>query len=125
MLSNTSQNNISRRNFLKISGLAAASLVVIKTLHETEAITNAAKWLTLSREPQIEFNNHQVRGTSTGEIFASGDDGKSWQRLISLGTHCAISSLVVQDDQIFAEITHAGHEFWLVSNDGNTWRTAV
>jgi hypothetical protein len=127
MTHNESPKKVTRKSFLKISGLAAAAFAVATAQHEADAISSLADRLfDLSfLDPQAQFGSRLIRGTSGGEIFASADEGKSWERLMSLGSHCAVSSLAVRSDQIYAKVSLGSHGFWLYSSDGRTWRTTV
>ena len=106
---------IVRRDFLKISGLfSAAMLVGVGSVAEIAG-----------RSVETEFNRLFYRGTSDGKIFVSEDAGKTWKLHTQFGTHLSVSDLYVDfRRRMVADLKCQGYDFKLVlSSDLRTWRT--
>jgi len=105
-----------RREFLKLSGAAlASSLLLIGLSRQLAALPVEAKYLgKLFRG----YRNH-------GDIFVSEDAGETWQLHTRLGSQYSIDDLFVDTDQIYAQVGFMQHHFHLfLSKDGRQWKTA-
>ena len=104
---------MTRRTFLKTlgTGLAAGGAL-------------SGGWLR-AQPVEAAFAGTLLRGTPGGRLAQSLDQGQTWQPLANFGAQCRIAELRAVDRQIYARLTVGGHPFWLVSNDGRTWRTAA
>jgi hypothetical protein len=107
----TIPDSISRRTFLKVLG---AGLVAASGL--------AGGWF-LTRPVQIDLGNRLLRGTPSGLISQSLDQGQTWQPLVNFGAHYSVASFDMRNGKIYAKMTVSGHAFWLSSSDAKTWRT--
>jgi hypothetical protein len=115
----TNLQNTSRRDFLKLAGAGLASAWALSAA--SAPVTN---WFSAPLlGAQAAFGSSLLRSTSDGQILKSVDAGQTWQSLASFGPHCTIQSLVTQDGKLYARLAVAGHSFWLVTTDTQTWRT--
>ncbi len=106
---------IVRRDFLKISGLfSAAMLVGVGSVAEIAA-----------RSVETEFQGLFYRGTSDGKIYTSSDAGKTWSLHTQFGTHLSIQHLYVDfRRRMVAVLNCQGYDFKLaLSSDLRTWKT--
>lgn len=119
MTTNSNTQGTQRRDFLKVLGTGLASVWALSA--SSAPLTS---WLLAPQlAGQTTFGSSLLRGTQNGQIFQSLDQGQTWQVRVSFGAHCAIRNLFTQDGQIYAQLALAGHNFWLISKDAQTWRT--
>jgi len=105
-----------RREFLKLSGAALGSTVLLAGLFH--------KLSTLPVEAQSRGKNY--RGyRSDGDIFVSTDAGETWQLHVKLGPEYSIDNLFVDStDQLYARVGFMQYHFDLfLSEDGTQWKT--
>lgn len=105
---------LNRREFLKLTGLAFASSVMLPTHRVLEhRLAN----------PQIRFDGNLLRGTSDGTILISNDNGKTWSKLVNFGDHQTVIQLLQKNGLIFVNLGLGSYDFWLKSADGQKWLT--
>jgi hypothetical protein len=109
-------SNYSRRDFIKFTSLTIGALLMVPI---TAVPSSASGQLSV----QAEALGKKYRGTRTGLVFESTDDGQTWQQVANFGSHCAVMQLHEREGQIFADIAVADHGFVLKSADARTWRT--
>ena len=106
-----------RREFLKLSGAALGSTVLLTALS-----------LELTAFPvEATFQGKHFRGyRNEGDIFVSEDAGQTWQLHARLGPQYRIDDLFVDSqDQMFARVGFMQYHFQLfLSTDGKQWKTA-
>jgi hypothetical protein len=119
MITKMNHQNMQRRDFLKVMG---AGLVSVWTLSASSApLTN---WLLAPHlTAQTTFGASLLRGTQSGQIFQSLDQGQTWQILVSFDEHYAIHNLLTKNRQLYAQLAFSNHTFWLCSTDAKIWRT--
>ncbi len=119
MVTKKNTQGMQRRNFLKVVGAGLASVWMLSA-----SSAPLTKWF-LAPYPaaQTTFGTSVLRGTQIGQIFQSLDQGRTWQALISFGTHCAVQNLSIKNGLLYARLVVSGYPFWLWSADGKTWRT--
>jgi hypothetical protein len=106
-----------RREFLKLSGAALGSTLLLAGLFR-EA------W---ALPVEVQAKGKFYRGyRNDGDIFVSGDEGKTWQLHTRLGSQYTIQDLFVNtSDQIYARVGFMQYHFHLfLSKDGKQWKTA-
>jgi hypothetical protein len=119
MTTETNTHNMQRRDFLKVMGAGLASVWMLSA--SSAPLTN---WvLTPYLTPQTSFGNSLLRGTQSGEIFQSLDQGRTWQLLVFFGKQCAIDKLSTKNGQLYAQLSCSGYPFRLCSPDAKIWRT--
>lgn len=64
----------------------------------------------------------KMKGTSTGKILLSRDDGKTWEVATDLGDECSVRSIRSTSRGFYADIGHKGYRFTLHSVDGRHWK---
>jgi hypothetical protein len=104
-----------RRDFLKLSGLLSAAVLI--------QFNPLGKVVSLPVE--VESQGRYYRGTSDGKIYVSADVGKSWQLHTNFGSALSIIGLRSNlQGQIHADLGLDRHSFALaLAEDGATWRT--
>jgi len=119
MTTKTNTKSMQRRDFLKVMGAGLASAWALSA--SSAPLTN---WfLTPHLGAQTTFRSSLLRGTQSGQIFQSLDQGQTWQLLACFGSHCAIYDLFTRNEQLYAQLAVSGHIFWLCTSDAKTWRT--
>ena len=117
-----SQPNISlteaqmlRREFLKLSGLLSAALLVQVNPSGTR----------IPSPVEVESQGKLYRGTPDGKIYISENAGRNWQLHTNFGSQYDISSLSSsRPGQVYARLAFAGHFFEIVLGQNNKiWRT--
>jgi hypothetical protein len=106
---------ITRRDFLKLSGLLSAAMFV-----------TSAPWLDFKSKPvEVEFKGRLYRGTTDGKIYVSEDHGQTWSLHSQFGTHLSISDLYADfRHRLVAVLECQGHDFKLtLLQDARTWKT--
>ena len=104
----------SRRNFLKMAGLAAGALLLMP---------NSAQSASSYFSAYAEAFGRKYRGTRDGLVLESIDGGKTWQQVANFGSHCAVQALRVQRSALQAQIGVGAYEFALTSADARKWHT--
>src|SRR5512140_3234747 len=106
---------IVRRDFLKLSGLFSAAMLV----------GGGAALELKTRSIETELQGLFYRGTSDGKIYVSQDAGKTWTLHTGFGSHLSISHLYVDfRKRLMAVLDCQGYDFKLaLQPDGHTWRT--
>jgi hypothetical protein len=102
----------SRRNFIKVAGLAAGALLLAAA--QGAGNTVIAQTAALGK---------MYRGTRDGLVFESSDGGKTWQQVANFGSHCAVQVLSDRRGKLQARIGVGAHGFELASADGRKWYT--
>lgn len=64
----------------------------------------------------------KMKGTSTGKVFMSLDDGKTWEVAADFGIDCPVLNIRSTSTGFYADIGHKGYRFTLHSMDGLQWR---
>jgi photosystem II stability/assembly factor-like uncharacterized protein len=104
---------INRRNFLKVSGLAAGALAVLRL----------PKWFSPTLDhgaqnaPQKEVSKsgRLYRGGETGSIFTSQDQGQTWQLHSHFGPGYSIQDIFIgADGRLYLQAGFQGYTFNLV-----------
>ena len=105
-----------RRDFLKLSGLLSAALLV--QVHPVEKMVS-------SIPIEVAAGGKLYRGTSDGKIFVSANAGRDWQMHTNFGSHVSVFSLTTNHrDQVHAQLGFAHHSFELaLSPDQRIWKT--
>jgi hypothetical protein len=104
---------MNRRDFIKLSAVAAASV-----------FTNLGSFGKLLNQPvEIELGEKIIRGTMDGKIFASLDSGKSWQTHTTFAEEVSVLELAVdRTEQLYAQLGFHGHSFQVkLAQDGHSW----
>ena len=106
-----------RRDFLKLSGLATAAMLI----QITPAVAAAAD-LPL----QVEAGGKLYRGTDDGRIYTSSNSGKSWQLHTNFGPDLSVWGLSAGSrGDVRLQLGFAGHSILLrLMPNGKTWQTA-
>jgi hypothetical protein len=107
-----------RRDFLKLSGLLSAALLM--QIHPVQEIAS------LSLAPvEVVSGGNLYRGTPDGRIYVSANAGKDWQMHTNFGSHVSIFSLTTDHrNQVRAQLGCADHSFVLaLSPDQRIWKT--
>ena len=107
-----STKEFGRRDFLKLSGLAAGAMMLLAVQGK------------LDLEPQIRYLDALVRGTFDGRILASLDDGQNWIKLIDFGEQLSVVHLAESRGRLMVVLDMGGRMFNLHSVDGRKWHTA-
>ena len=106
-----------RREFLKLSGAALGSTVLLTGLS-----------LQLAALPvDAKSQGKHFRGyRNDGDIFVSEDAGETWRVHTRLGPQYTIDDLFVDSqDQMYARVGFMQYHFQLfLSKDGTQWKTA-
>jgi hypothetical protein len=105
-----------RRDFLKVAGLATASLAVWQ-LAPASAGTKPPV--------QATVGGRMWRGTPDGKVSVSDNGGQSWRLHTDFGTELAVHRFAPMSGSLVrATLSVKGHEFDLrLDNDDVTWRT--
>lgn len=103
---------VSRRNFIKLTGLAAGVMIV-----------SPAFTLQKSVEPQVIFAGCLYRGTSSGLLYQSSDHGHSWQQVMNFGPNLSVVELQAAQNQLVCTLQLGASHFLLYSADGLRWTT--
>ena len=109
---------ISRRNFLKVSGLAVGAAAVL----------SFPKWMStaldhsVQRLPEIK-DGKWYRGGEAGSIFTSQDQGQTWQLHSRFGPAYSIQNIFTgANGQLYLQAGFQGYTFDLVlSKDEQAW----
>ena len=107
-----------RREFLKLSGAALGSTLLL---------TGLSRQLAAGLPVEAQSRGRHFRGyRNDGDIYVSGDAGESWQLHTRLGSEYSIDDLFVDSsDQMYAQVGFMQYHFQLfLSKDGKQWRTA-
>jgi len=105
-----------RREFLKLSGAALGSTLLLTGLfHKVSALPVEAR----------SAGKHYRGYRSDGDIFVSQDAGETWQLHTRLGSQYSIEDLFVDSsDQMYARVGFMQYHFHLfLSKDGDQWKT--
>jgi hypothetical protein len=105
-----------RREFLKLSGAAFGSTVLLLGLPQ---LVGAMPVETQAGDKRFRGYNHD------GDIFISHDAGETWQLHTRLGSEYSISDFVVDySDRVYVKVGFKGYHFHLVlSQTGDKWKT--
>lgn len=103
--------NITRRDFLKMTGLMAGVVIMQPGL----------KYLTPGS--QVNFKDLLIRTADGGKLMASRDNGMTWGVLFQFGDHLRITDLQIEHGQLLSTLELMGHKFTLNSKDGYIWKT--
>jgi hypothetical protein len=114
------REKISRRDFMKSLGIAAAGLAVTPLLsgYTTQPAPADTAALAPVASPVLRY-----RGAPGGKIMASYDDGQSWQVLTSFGPEYQVQQVQATPDGLEARLLFQSHPFDLISSDGRIWYT--
>lgn len=106
-----------RRDFLKLSGLLSAALLI-----QVQAVEKMVS--PLSDPLEVESQGKLYRGTPDGKIFVSANAGRDWQMHTNFGAHVSVFSLTAnQWEQVQAVLGVAQHRFKLaLSTDHKGWK---
>lgn len=104
-----------RREFLKLSGLVSAVLLVQVHLLRTA----------VSLPVEVESQGKTYRAGSDGKIYVSANQGKNWQLHTNFGSEFSIFDLATDPkEQVHAQLGFVGYSFELaLAQDGKLWRT--
>jgi len=104
-----------RREFLKLSGLFSAALLV--QIHPLRKAT--------SFPAEVVSQGKHYRANSDGKIYVSADAGKSWQLHTNFGSDFSILDLWTDLwGQVQVQLGFAGRSFILtLAREGKIWRT--
>ena len=107
--------NINRRDFLKLSGVAAVALAA--------PVGILGGYLASVKTVQVD--GKLFRAVDDGRVYLSHDDGESWTPLAYFGSHLDINSLTaIPGGRIYARFDVKGHGFELIYTlSDHTWRT--
>ena len=103
--------NITRRDFMKMTGLMAGVVILQPGL----------KYLTPGS--QVNFNDLLIRTEDGGKLMASRDNGMTWGVLFQFGDHLRITELQIEQGILLSTFELMGHKFTLSSMDGHIWKT--
>lgn len=106
-----------RREFLKLSGAALGSTLLLTGLFR----------LTSALPVEARSRGRHFRGyRNDGDIFVSEDAGETWQLHTRLGSEYSVDDLFVDsEDQMYARVGFMQYHFQLfLSKDGKQWKTA-
>lgn len=106
---------VNRRELFKLAGIAAGAAIcpfLLSTIVSSSA--NTVDFVQSGR-------NVRMRGTLTGKILLSHDDGKSWEVTANFGKECPVIGLRSNSSFLQADIGHKVHGFTLYSTDGRFW----
>ncbi|MFC1997298.1 twin-arginine translocation signal domain-containing protein [Chloroflexota bacterium] len=108
------KESLNRRDFLKIAGIAAGTAVSAYVFASFELKNPSA---------QLKRNGELVnfKGTTSGKIFESLDNGETWSVSADFGKDCAVRTVRSNSAGLLAEIEYEGFHFKLQSSDGRTW----
>ena len=121
-MNTTPQSMLSRRDILKMLGLGLGAVFLSTGTALPDKLATASHWTkSLARPGMVQFGTQRFRGTTTGEIFSSSDDGQTWTLLTRLGDHLEITDLLADGNQLLARLVYQGQAFWLRSPDGVRW----
>lgn len=105
--------HVSRRELLALATIAAGLAMSPFTLP------------LLSRPTTVENAPHgnllKIKGTSTGKIISSYDEGRTWEVAADFGANCPVLSIRSSSTGFYAVIGHKGYSFTLHSIDGRHW----
>ncbi len=106
-----------RREFLKLSGAALASTLLL---------TGSSRQLAELPVEAVSQGRHFRGYRNQGDIFVSVDDGETWNLHARLGSQYSIDDLFVDTaDQMHARVGFKQFQFKLfLSEDGRQWKTA-
>ena len=104
-----------RRDFLKISGLFSATVLMQFNSLEKE----------FSLPVETEAQGKLFRGTSNGRIYVSTNGGRDWELHSNFGAEISVYGLASKhSDQVHAQLGFANHSFELaLAPNGKLWRT--
>jgi photosystem II stability/assembly factor-like uncharacterized protein len=112
---------IDRRNFLKVSGLAAGALVAL-SLPKSFSLTldHGAQ---NAPQKEVSKSGRLYRGGDTGSIFTSQDQGQTWQMHSNLGPKYSIQNIFTgADGRLYLQAGFQGYTFNLVlSKNEQVW----
>jgi|GEM_PF-1140559 len=106
---------INRRNFLKVSGLAAGALAALQLPKWMSAALDHSHGV--QRVPERAFikEGKLYRGAEAGSIFTSQDQGQTWQLHSHLGPMYSIRDIFTgADGQLYLQAGFQEHTFHLV-----------
>ncbi|NLG96047.1 MAG: hypothetical protein GX491_01685 [Chloroflexi bacterium] len=104
---------VSRKQFLRVVGLAAGSAVLSPLLAAAKPAGDL---------PLIGCSRF-YRGTSDGRLLGSMD-GRKWAELANFGPHLAVREVrLAREGWLHAVMAAGENEFVLKSRDGKTWYT--
>lgn len=107
---------ISRRRFLRLSGLAAGLLAVAPL---------ASAFDRSSAPMNLEIGAKKYRSTPDGRISVSTDGGRTWTEIANFGRAIRIDALVSDGPgMVKVHLRDSRHRFWVQSNNDRTWLTA-
>jgi hypothetical protein len=112
------EHEMQRREFLKLSGAALGSTLLL---------TGLSSQLAAALPVEAQSRGTHFRGyRNDGDIYVSGDAGESWQLHTRLGSEYSIDDLFVDSsDQMYAQVGFMQYHFQLfLSKDGKQWRSA-
>jgi len=104
---------INRRNFLKVSGLAAGALVALR-LPKGVSLTldHGAQ---SAPEKEVSKSGRLYRGGDAGSIFTSQDQGQTWQLHSRFGPTYSIQDIFTgADGRLYLQAGFQGYTFKLV-----------
>jgi hypothetical protein len=104
-----------RRDFLKLTGLFSAALVVQFNLSSSLAL----------QPVEVESQGKRYRGTTDGKLYVSSDAGRNWNLHTKFGSEFSFLALVPQHSGLGALLEFKGYHLQLVLGQrDNIWRTA-
>ena len=105
-----------RRDFLKLSGVAFVSTLLL---------TELSRQVTALPVEAVSRGRHFRGYRNNGDILVSEDAGETWQLHTRLGSEYSIEDLFVDsDDQMHAQVGFLHYQFQLfLSEDGTQWKT--
>jgi hypothetical protein len=107
-----------RREFLKLSGAALGSTLLL---------TGLSRQLAAALPVEARSRGRHFRGyRNDGDIFVSEDAGETWQLHTRLGSEYSVDDLFVDSEaQMYAQVGFMQYHFQLfLSKDGKQWKTA-
>ncbi len=104
---------LTRRQLLKFATMAAGAAMLPSFL----PFSGQASTVVLGQRG----TSVKIKGSSSGKIFVSHDNGISWSVGADFGPHCPVISLRPTASGVSAQVGHRGHSFTLSSVDGSQW----
>jgi hypothetical protein len=65
------------------------------------------------------------KGTSTGQILGSSEEGAPWEVKVNLGPEYTVLGVYQRGDELYAQVKYQDFVFFLKSSDGTTWYTSA
>ncbi len=114
-------NRINRRNFLKVSGLTAGALAVLRLPPWVSLMLDHGAQGVLQKE--VSKNGRLYRGGDAGSIFTSQDQGQTWQLHSRFGPAYSIQNIFTgADGRLYLQAGFQEYTFNLVlSKNEQAW----